>query len=302
MSSRDADPRRPAWLAGRGVGPQVKWSFGTDGRLISLACSRESGDLFASDEAGTLYRLDRRGRIASMTRLPQPLVQLDWSDDGAFGAGIIGDDEVVRFDRDLHVVHKLTLPDDCLAVAISPFGNHLAVSLADGVTAIYNERKRRITRFETIRPLSFLRFCTAEPILFGAAEHGLLCCHDLSGAEIWQQKNWSNVGKMCITGDGDLLYLASFAHGVQTLDGDGAAVGSYVLEGTVHRMDVSFEPQRLIVSTVERSLYWLDADGELLWGTTVDDDVVELVCDPLGEWAVCGFKEQGLIRLDWGGI
>jgi hypothetical protein len=301
--SETGSSRNPAWLhSGRGIGPQLKWQFGTDGPLTGLSYCRESGDLFVSDQAGTLYRLDRAGQIAAMTRLHHPVVVLDWSDDGSQGAIINSEGLILRFDRDLHVIHKITPPEECNALAVSPFGNHLVAALTTGLNLIFNERKRRTAQFETIRPLSFVEFCGTEPIIFGAAEHGLLCCYNLQGAEIWQQKNWSNVGKLCATGDGDLLYLASFAHGVQTLDGDGASVGSYILEGSVNRVDSSYEPQRLIVSTIERALFWLDADGELLWGTTISDDVVDVVCDPLGEWAICGLAEQGVYRLDWGGI
>jgi hypothetical protein len=301
--SNPADPTRPpAWLKGRGLGPQLKGHFGTDGPLAGLALARETGDVFVADGSGSITRLDRRGQIALLTRLHEPAVAVAWSDDGSQGAVISGESEVIRFDRDLKLIHKLTLPEVCLAVALSPFGNHLAAALANGTTLIYNERKRRIAQFETIRPLSFLEFCPDEALIFGAAEHGLLCCHNLAGAEVWQQKNWANVGQMRITGDGDLAYLASFGHGIQTIDGDGAPVGSYVLDGTVHRVDVSFEPQRLVAATIERNLFWLDADGELLWGTALPDDVVDVRCDPLGEWALCGLAEQGVYRLDWGGV
>lgn len=292
----------PAWLnSGRGLGPRLRWHFGTDGPLTALSLSRETGDLFVADQAGTLYRLDRTGQIQAMTRLPSPAISMSWAEDGSQGAAIVDEETILRFDRNLQVLHKLSLPDVCLGVAVTPFGNHLAVALSDGTNVIYNERKRRISRFETIRPLTFLKFCTTEDVLFGAAEHGLLCCHNLAGAEIWQQKNWANVGKLCCTGDGDLIYLASFAHGIQTLDGDGAAIGSYVLEGTVNRLDVSYEPERLMAATIERALFWLDSDGEMLWATQLDDDVVDICCDPLGEWAVCGLTERGVYRLDWGG-
>ena len=298
--ARDPDSHRfPEWLTGRGVGPQLKWRFGTDGTLTALATSRESGDAFVADATGTLYRLDRQGRIAALTRMHDPLIELVWSDDGRWGAGLFGEDIVIRFDRNLKTIHKISLPDVGVALAISPFGNHLAVGLSGGVNLIFNERKRRIAKFETIRPLTFLQFCSTETVLIGAAEHGLLCAHNLQGAEIWQEKNWSNVGRLKITGDSDLIYLASFAHGIQTLDGDGASIGSYVVDGTANRLDVSFEPHRLIVSTIERSLFWLDADGELIWTTSVDDDIVDLACDPLGVGALIGFHEKGLVRLDW---
>ncbi len=291
----------PQWLQGRGVGPRLKWSFGADGDITGMAYARESGDLFVADSGLALYRLDRLGRIAALTRLHQPITAIDWADDGSQGAVVSGEDAVVRFDRNLKMIHRIDLPEVCLAIAVSPFGNHLAVSLADGQTLIYNERKRRIAKFATVRPLAFLDFCTTEPVLVAAAEHNLLCCHTLTGAAVWQQANWSNVGQLAITGDGDLIYLASFGHGIQTYDGDGATLGAYLLEGTISRVASSFEPQRLIAATVEQQLYWLDADGELLWTTNVGDRIVDLVCDPFGEWAACALATQGVFRLTWGG-
>ncbi|WP_437226928.1 YncE family protein [Planctomicrobium sp. SH661] len=291
--------RIPAWLPPGGSGPDVKWHVPVSGTLTSLAYSREAGDLFAASDSQQITRIDPFGKVVAVADLPDSIVGLSWSDDGSRGAAIVGDDVVLRLGRDLQVIQKINLPDVCLSVAVSPYGNHLAVSLANGTTLIYNERKRRIAQFETLRPLAFLRFCTSEAILFGAAEHGLICCFNLAGAPIWQQTNWSNVGRLCLTGDGDLLYLASFGHGIQTFDGDGAAVGSYVLEGTVHRIDASYEPGRLVAATIERSLYWLNAGGEMLWSTQVDDDIADLICDPFGAWAICGMARQGIYRLDW---
>lgn len=294
--------KNPKWLKGRGLGPKLRWHVGTDGPLTALAYARESGDLYFTDASNTIARINPLGEIAALNRIHESIVSLAWSDNGAYGVALAGEETVLRIDRELKMVQSINLPEVGLAVSISPFGNHIAVSMSNGRNVFYNERKRRIAQFETIRPLSFLRFCPSEPILFGAAEHGLVCCHNLSGAEIWQIKNWSNVGQIQITGDGDLVYLASFGHGVEAYDGDGASIGSYVLDGTVNRLAVSYEPQRLIAGTVEGNLVWLDADGELLWTTTLTDSVVELICDPFGEWAIVGFQNEGIYRLDWGGV
>ncbi|MCA8998762.1 MAG: hypothetical protein KDA80_17310, partial [Planctomycetaceae bacterium] len=252
-SAEGRDSKAPHWLQGRGLGPKINWSFGGDGDVTCVAYARETGDLFVADNTRSLYRLDRQGRIAGLTRLHQPILAMDWADDGSHGAVLTSEDVVIRFDRNLKSVHRIDLPEPCLAIAISPFGNHLALALADGDNLVYNERKRRITKYTTIRPLSFLDFCASEATIIGAAEHNLLCCHTLGGAELWQQKNWSTVGEMATTGDGDLIYLASFGHGIQTFDGDGATVGAYVLEGTVSRVGVSFEPQRLIAGSIEQN-------------------------------------------------
>jgi len=54
-----------------------------------------------------------------------------------------------------------------------------------------------------------------------------------------------------------------------------------------------------VVTTLERQLYWLDSDGELLWAAHPPDDVCCLGCDPLGNGIMCGFNSGRLIRLDW---
>jgi len=297
--AKSAHGRDSAWIKGQGRGPVLQWSIPTVGYTGCLAYSRESGDLFVAQSDGQFARYDFRGQLQALTPLPQAPLTLAWSDDGSRGAAILGERTVLRFDRNLRTVQELTLPDVCLCLAVSPYGNHLAVGMADGTTVLYNERNRRIGKFETLRPLASLKFCINEAILFGAAEHGLVCCHNLAGALIWQQANWSSVGSLCLTAAGDFIYLASFGHGIQALDGDGNFLGSYVLEGTVCRVESSLAPRRLVASTVERALYWLNASGDLEWSTTLSGDVADLVCDPLGQWVICWLAKDGLYRLDW---
>jgi hypothetical protein len=293
----------PAWIrAGRGRMPALGWSFTCDGPLTALACARESGELFVADATRHLTRLDARGELASLTRFPAPVRLLAVSDDGQWGAAVVDDGTVFRFDRGLGFVWELTLPEPCLAIALSPFGFHLAAAMADGHTEIFNERKRRMARFETVRPLAYLQFCTQSPVLYGAAEHGLVGCYDLQGGELWQERSWSNVGDLCVTGDGDLVYLAGSTHGIQTLDGDGGTVGAYVLEGTVRQVACSYEPYRLAASTVERQLYWINSEGEVLWVAETPADVVELACDAFGTAMFCGMDDGAIVRLDWGGV
>jgi len=301
MSDTPSDTGPVDWISGgRGIGPTPAWSCTSEGPLTCLRLAAETGEVFAADETGTLMRLDRSGRIASLTRLRDPVRALDWSDDGRMGVAVCGESTVHLLNREFQSIWKLNLPDICLAAAIAPFGTHLVVSMVNGRNLVYSQHKNREAEFETIRPLSFLTLCTADPVIIGAAEHNLICCHDLNGEQLWTEKLWTNVGGLAATGDGGLIYLASFHHGIQTYDGEGEGVGSYVVDGTVSRVAVSYDPNRLIAATLERQLYWLDADGQLLWATTVPDDVAALLCDPLGEWAVCGFESGRMVRLDWG--
>jgi hypothetical protein len=299
-----SDPASPSgadWhRRGRGLGPTLKWTCNADGPLTALDLALETGEIFAADEAGTLFRLDRQGRIAALTRLREPVRVLDWSADGRFGVAVTGDDTLHRLDRDLQSVWKINLPEVCVSAAIAPFGTHLVASLANGRNVVYSEHKRREAEFETVRPLAHLQLCAASPLIVAAAEHSLLCCYTLSGDLVWQQKLWSNAGGFSMSGDAEIIYLAAFHHGVQTFDGDGQNIGAYVVEGTVSRVSSSFEAQRLIAATLERQLFWLDSDGQLLWAAETPDDVSAVRCDPLGEWAVCGFAAGRITRLDWG--
>jgi len=299
------DPSRPSfstpeWVrTGRGIGPLLRWMFTTEAPLTGLCLARETGEVLAADEIGSLYRIDRRGEYSAVNRIREPIRHIAFSDDGEFAAALAGDTQVYRFDRQLQTVWRLDLPEACLQVAIDPYGQYIAVSLADGGNLVFDSRKRRVAGFATIRPLSHLVFLTTEPTLLGAAEHGLICCHSLTGECLWEEKLWSNVGRLAATGDGELIYIAGFNHGVETFDGSGSPIGSYIVEGTVNRIATSYDPGRLIASTVEKHLYWLDADGELLWAAAAPEDVVQLACEPFGEWALCGFASGQVLCLDW---
>jgi len=290
-----------SWLhEGQGRPPELKWGFRGDDAVVSMALSRESGDVFVCDASSSLYRLTRSGQIAAVTQTRTPLKHLAWSEDGLWGYGIESGNTVTRFDRNLQVNWEFESHDDILSLATSPFGHHVIITHSDATNLVLNERKRKIAKFETVRPLQYVKFCGTEPVLFGSAENGLLCCHNLVGAQLWQERVWSNVGSMSVTGAGDIIYLANFGHGVQAFDGDGHSLGAYVLEGTVDRVSASYEPYRLVATTVEQFVYWLDSDGDLLWSSGSPSGVVDIACDPLGDWVLMALQSGEVIKLEWG--
>jgi hypothetical protein len=300
MTDRSDHSPDSQWIqSGRGIGPSVKWTFGTEGPLTDLQLSRESGEVLASDATGGLYRLDRKGQFAAVTRAREPIRAVAVSDDGQCCAALVGPACVTRYDRNLKTQWQLDLPSECLALAVDPYGQYIAVSLAEAGLVVYDAGKRRVSRFEPIRPLSFIRFVVTEPLLIAAADHGLLCCISLDGEKLWEEKIWSNVGSLAASGDGESIYLATYSHGVQVFDGDGESVGSYVVEGTVKHVASSYEPHRLAAATIERHLYLLDPDGERLWATRTPQDVVQIASDPFGETIVCGFADGHVVGLDW---
>jgi hypothetical protein len=293
----------PAWVRdGVGRMPRVTWTYSSGNRVKAMALARETGDLFVADDDRGLSRINEEGELTFLTRLPRSARLLCVSDDGQWGTAVVDVGTLYRFDRGLSFVWEAELDEPCLTVAMAPFGYQTAAAKSDGVTDIFNERKRKIASFETVRPLAALEFCSQSPLLFGAAEHGLVGCYELSGAEVWQERFWSNVGDIATTGDGNRIYLASSAHGVQTLDGDGSTVGAYVVEGTTRRVAASYEPGHVICSTVERQLFVMDSHGDVIWHAEPPDDVVDIACSAFGEEVTVAVSSGEILRLDWGGV
>ncbi len=290
----------PTWLsAGQGIPPTIRWTFSTEAPLVAMEMGRESGEVLAADATGGLYRISRRGQLLTLSRGLKGVRALAWSDTSAAGAAIVGERKVFRLNSQLEAEWSVGLPEPALGVAVAPFGRQTAISLANGGNLILGQESQQLSQFETIRPLKWIQFLATSPVLVGAAEYGQVCAYQLNGDQVWSEKCFTSLGEMYAAGDGETVLLAGFNHGIQALDGDGALRESYFIEGTVSRVSCSFNADRIAAATLERHLYWLDSDGQLLWATLVDEDVVRVICDPLGEWLLCGFSSGHILRLDW---
>lgn len=291
---------QPRWLLdGQGIPPTLRWAFATDAPLVALVMGRESGEILAADEAGGLYRIDRRGQLLTMSRGLKGIRALAWSDTGSVGAAIVGEKKIYRLNSKLEAEWSVGLPEPALGIAVTPYGRQTAISLANCGNLVLGQQSEQLSVFETIRPLKWIQFLAADSVLVGAAEYGLICAHHINGDQIWNEKLFTSLGEMYAAADGQTILLAGFNHGIQALDGDGEGRESYFVEGTVGRVACSYNADRLAAATLERQLYWLDSDGQLLWATQLDDDVVKVICDPLGEWLLCGLSSGHIVRLDW---
>lgn len=290
----------PEWLkTGSGRAPGVAWSMRTEAEVVATALARETGTTYVADASGSIYALDRKGEIQCVTRGFSGLDRLEWADDGSSGAIVTDGEQVSRLSPRLESLWSATLPGEVLSVALDPYGNHLAIGMATRKTFILNWRNKRVTEFETMRPLRFIRFAAGEPHLIGAASQGLLCRHHLSGEEVWNEQVFSNVGDLRITGNAGMILIAGFNHGVQVYDGDGSHRGAYMVEGTPKLADSTFMRDSVLVATIEKHLYWLDSDGEMHWATETDDEIIGLHCDPLGEAATVAMQSGWVHRLSW---
>ncbi len=287
------------WLhSGQGHRPTLRWSFSTDAPLSDLQLARETGEVLASDASGGLYLIDRTGHIRALTRTSHDLRRIAWADDGSVGATLIDESSVGCFDRRLQFRWTRELPDETLSVALSPQGSHLAVSMANARNVVYDTENRRVGKFESQRPLLFLQFVATAPELVVSAEHACFARYKLNGDLVWQEKLWSNVGDLSLTGDARQIFLAGFSYGIQAFNGGGTPLGSFVMDGATKLVASTYLQRILIAATLERQLLCVDQEGELRWLLEVPDDLVRICLSPLGDWLVCGFASGRIIRLD----
>jgi hypothetical protein len=297
--TEQADPDF-GWLKrGTGDAPTLRWCVSTDANLMDFSLSRETGEIVAADSLGGLSLYDRRGKLVGVNGGFDGIQLVAWSDNGNGGAILTGENTLLRIRQSLSIRWSVKLPAAVLALDVDPFGNHIAVSLANGITRIYNWKKSRITEFETVRPLNHVRFVGTKRRLIGAAEYGLLCSHSFDGSEIWNETLWTNVGDLSLTGNGKVILVAGYNHGVQQFDDDGSHRGSFMVEGTPGLVSTSFVSERVAVATIERHLYWLDSDGEMIWAAESDTDIVGIQTDALGNGIVCGLSTGQILRLTW---
>ncbi len=291
---------QPDWyLQGRGLTPQLLWSFSTEGSLIGLEAARESGELLAADDTGSIYLVDRKGRFQFVSHQFRNVRAVVFADTGDFFVVLIGETMIGFYTRKGEELWSLDLPEVCLQIALDPRGDYLLICLVDGRNLIIDRNKNTISRFETVRPLAFARFLIESPEFVAAAEYGLICRHELDGTQVWADKTWSNIGDISIVGSGDAIWVAGYNHGLQLYDSNGNNRASLVTEGTINRVSVSYQAERIAASTIEQHLFWLDGDGELVWGANTREDIRRVIADPLGKRMYCGLNQGRIICLEW---
>lgn len=290
----------PAWISGsRGDAPRLEWSASLEDALAAFTVCREPGATIACDASGGLYHFRRDGTLGEVSRGYREVSTLDWSDVGRSGVVVTEREHLCWLDVDFTLQWSRTLPSDILAVAVDSFGHYVAVALVNHTTFVFRADKTCVGEFETPRPLAHLKFVSSQPRLIGAAEYGLLTSHTLDGTQIWAHDVWASIGDLALTGDGDVLFVAGFTHGVRIFDADGDPAGTYILQDEPHRVSCSYWYERLAAATIERHVCWLDQQGDCLWDAQLADGIHGLHCDPLAGGLTIGLDCGRLACLRW---
>lgn len=289
------------------VNPRLAWTVLTEAPLQGMALAREAGLILAWDDADQLYLLDAQGERRSMSRAPDRILAGTISDSGTLIALLGKGPRLWLLSADLEPISDRPAPSDPSALAVDPHGRYVAVGSKLDFTQFFTRHGKQAGRFETKQPLAHLCFVPGQEFLLATAAYGAVLGIELEpgGAGrklraevVWQQALMSNVGRLATTGDGGMVLVSCFAHGVQRYDLRGHNEGSYHLGGTASQAVPDFLGRSIAVATTEGDLAVLNSSGNVRWKTTLPRAVNALEIDALGRYLVYGLPTGEVTRLD----
>ncbi|MCH2201458.1 MAG: hypothetical protein MK102_05790 [Fuerstiella sp.] len=268
--------------------------------IVDIAYAAEAATILIVTTAGSLILLRRDGTLLKTKQAFDGVRFAVWSDIGNFGAAAIGRDRTVCFDSNLQTLWNVRVTGKIQSIAITPFGSHLAISDDSARTYILTTDRQQVAKFDTTKALNFVQFVAERPRLIGAAEFGHLCCHSLTGEELWNQRLSSNVGSLSVTSCGRRILLAGFNHGIQMLTSRGKQRGSFMVDGIPATVSVSANRRRITALTLESRIYWMNFEGDILWAADLSmDPPTQIAAGPLGERLFVVTQSGRLLQLRW---
>ena len=304
-----------SWLADPSVRPTSRldpgpaWTVVTDAPLKALSFAREAIRLLACDEGGQLYLIDGQGQFLSVERAPGPVVSAAISDDGSLIALLGEGNRLWLLGADLETIDDREAITDASALAVDPHGRYVAVASKMNVVQFYNHHGKQAGRFETRQHLSHLAFVPATPDVVGVGAYGSISCYELTtsgsgklaGDLAWTHQLMSGVGRLATTGDGGMILVACFTHGVQRYDLRGRNEGAYHLGGSAAIAVPDFAGRTIAVSAQEGELAILNGTGNVRWRTALPRPASALEVDALGRFLIYGLDTGEITRLDFQG-
>jgi len=305
MSWTADTPARPSSR----IDPGPAWTVVTDAPLRGLSMAREAMRVLAWDDNGQIYLLDAAGQFLSVSKAPGPIASGGISDDGSLVAFLGEDARLWLLSGDLDPIHDRPAITDATALAVDPHGRYVAVASKLNLVQFYNRHGKQSGRFETRQHLSHLSFVPSVPVVVGVGAYGSISCYEiaatgsgkLGGDLAWTEQLMSGVGRLATTGDGGMILVGCFTHGVQRFDLRGQSEGAYHLGGSASMAVPDYGGRTIAVATQEGELAILSGTGHVRWRTGLPRAAVSLEVDALGRFLVYGLASGEVTRLDFQG-
>ena len=265
------------------------WNWFANGSLKGCGLLRERQWIYAWDDGGSIYLLDLLGNLIAQRRAPRAILGLSGADTGDCLVALSRRGEIWWLDETLEPRLEVACPFEPLSVAVDPHGYYAVASGQGGENVICNNAGRKVSQFETTRPLRHLAFVPSAPLILGAGESGLVTCFDLEGDNLWYSTLFWNVGGMAVDGDGAALLLACFGHGLVRFDCDGVREGTYRYDASPCLVALDFEGSTILTASLELQLTELTYEGAIRAERPLADRPVGMAVDALGRYAILAF-------------
>ncbi len=175
---------------------QLDWSRPLPAPPLGLSFAREAGTSLVWDAEHHFCRLDRLGQMELRQRATTTLVAAALSDDGRTVAAVGKRGQLWLLTADFVRVLERPLERCPMAVALSSFGERVAVADDAGGLHVYDRSGHIVWRETVARPLVHLAFTPEAGALVGAAEFGLVCAFDAGGQCLWRDGLVAHFGAM----------------------------------------------------------------------------------------------------------
>jgi hypothetical protein len=277
---------------------RLQWTRALGARPRGLVLAREKGWPLVWDEKDGLHLLNQAGTHQAQSRTPGPLATACCAEDGSAYVALGKNGELWWLAPDLTIRWERTLARRAVAAALDPYGQYLAVADVEGYLFSFDRHARLLSQTQTPRPLHHLAFVPAAPYIVGAADYGLIACHDLAGRCSWRCGLVAHIGSLAVSGEGDQIVLACFTEGLQRYTLTGTDLGRSHLAEPCRLAALSFTGRHVLTVGLSPHLLLLDRKGYVLSEHPLDKPPVALALGPFGDYALAALLDGRVLGLD----
>ncbi len=281
---------------------EPRWEFWTDLPLAGLRLARESGEIFAWDQGGWLYRLGSQGSLRARWSAGKALAAVAPTVDGRELVAASSSGDLwwlsARDDGSLNPVWHLELGQPLRTVAIDTAGVQAAVVTAAGELILLDPLGRRGCSLHCEQAPLWLTFCDAHPLVIGATETGYVVAINPRGQIAWQRRLTVRLGGLAIDARGGDLWLAAYHQGLLRLSITGEKRREITSTGALTRVSVSADGAQLVCAELGGRLSWLGPERTPIAGCDCRGELVDLAMAPLGNRCTWGTAAGHLVSVD----
>ncbi len=267
--------------------------------LRGLALARETNGILLWAKNSWLYLLNQAGQRQAQVQTSEALAGACCADDGSAYVALGGNGDIWWLAPDLTLRWRRSLAHRGVAAALDPFGQYLAVADSRGNLHLFDRHGRQLFQVANPRPLHYLAFVPAAPLLVGCADYGLVAGFEpTTGHCLWRDGLVAHVGALTVNGDGEQILLACYTEGLQRYNQTGRNQGRVSVGEPCYLAALSFEGHLTLAASLSSRLLLLDRTWQTLCTYPLDKPAVDLALTALGDAAVVALADGRVLGFE----